>query len=146
MNLNWNYSPETLNSGRNRWVFVPCDLEIWWMTPKYDRTPLLCHFNLSASFHIHRWIQTGVTVRKLSIWVQIGIFWSLVTCDLVIWQMTLKNNRSHLLYYFTLCESFHSHQWIQTGATVLKFDGWHWKTIRHLSYVTSLYVHHFIAI
>ena len=26
------YSPETPNLGQNRWCFVPCDLEIWWMT------------------------------------------------------------------------------------------------------------------
>ena len=26
------YSPETANLGQNRWCFVPCDLEIWWMT------------------------------------------------------------------------------------------------------------------
>ena len=26
------YSPETPNLGQKRWCFVPCDLEIWWMT------------------------------------------------------------------------------------------------------------------
>ena len=26
---NWSYSLETLNSGQNRWFFVPRDLEIW---------------------------------------------------------------------------------------------------------------------
>ena len=25
------YSPEMPNLGQNRWCFVPCDLEIWWM-------------------------------------------------------------------------------------------------------------------
>ena len=25
MNSNWSYSPETLNSGKNRWFFGPCD-------------------------------------------------------------------------------------------------------------------------
>ena len=28
----------------------------------------------------------------------------------------------------------------------LKFDGWPWKTIGHLSYIASSFVHHFIAI
>ena len=77
--------------------------------------------------------------------------------------MTLKNNRAPLLCYFKLCASFHSHQWIQTGVRVrkrpirvkigpflapvtLKFNGWPWKTIGHLSYATSSFVHHFIAI
>ena len=44
--------------------FVPCDLEIWWMTLKDNRAPLLCCFKLCASCHSHWWIQTGVTVRK----------------------------------------------------------------------------------
>ena len=75
--------------------------------------------------------------------------------------MTLKNNRAPLLCYFKLCASFHSHQWIQTGVrtrpirvkighflapVTLKFNGWPWKTIGHLSYATPSFVHHFIAI
>ena len=77
--------------------------------------------------------------------------------------MTLKNNRAPLLCYFKLCTSFRSHWWIQTGVTVrkhliwvkiddvlsrvtLKFDGWPWKTIGHLFYATSSFVHHFVAI
>ena len=54
--------------------FVPCDLEIWWITLKKYRAPLLCYFKLCASFHSHLWIQTGVTVRKCPIWVKIGDF------------------------------------------------------------------------
>ena len=55
------------------------------------------------------------------------------------------------------------HQWIQTGVTVrkrptwvklddffscvtLQFDVWPWKTIGHLFYTTSSFVHHFVAI
>ena len=65
-----------------------------------------------------------------------------VSYDLEIWRVTLKNNRATFLYYFKLCTSFHSHQWIQSRVTVrkrpilikieyffsrviLKFDGWH---------------------
>ena len=33
----------------NRRFFSPCDLEIWWMTPK-NRAPLLCYFKLCVSF------------------------------------------------------------------------------------------------
>ena len=57
------YSPETPNLGQNRWCFVPCHLEIWWMTLENNRAPLLCCFKLCATFHSHRWIQTGVAVR-----------------------------------------------------------------------------------
>ena len=57
----------------------------------------------------------------------------------------------------------HSYPWIQTGVTVLKrsiwvkiddfllsrgtlkFGIWPWKTIGHLFYATSSFVHHFVA-
>ena len=58
----------------NRRFFSTCDLEIWWMTPKNNRAPLLCYFKLFASFRSHWWIQTGVTVRKRLIWVKIDAF------------------------------------------------------------------------
>ena len=60
--------------------FVPCYLEIWRMTLKNNRAPLLCCFKLCcASFHSHHWIQTGVTARKSSIRIKIGNFLSRVT-------------------------------------------------------------------
>ena len=83
------------------------------MTLKNNRTPLLSSIKLCASFQIHRWSQTGVTVRKLPLWVKIDdFFWP---CDLEIWRMTLKNNRAPLLSNIKLCASFHHHMWIQTG-------------------------------
>ena len=90
-----------------RRFFEPCDLEIWRMTLKNNRAPLLCYFKLCAAFRTHWWIQTGVTVRKRPIWVKFDVFQSRVT---------------------------------------LKFDGWPSKTIGHLFYATSSFVHHFIAI
>ena len=86
-----------------------------------------------------------------------------VLCDLEIWWMTLENNRAPLLYYTKHCASFQIHRWIQIGVTVrkrsiwvkignflsrvtLKFDGWPWKTIGHLFYVASSFMHHFTAI
>ena len=66
------YSPETPNLGK-KWCFVPCDLEIWWMTLENNRASLLCCFTLCATFHSHRWIQTGVTVRKCPIRVKFEI-------------------------------------------------------------------------
>ena len=87
--------------------FRPCDLEIWWMTPKNNKARLLYYIKLCVSFQIHQWIQTGVTVQKRPIWVKFGDFFSRVT---------------------------------------LQFDGWPWKTIGHLLYATSSFVHHFVAI
>ena len=80
--------------------------------------------------------------------------WFLVPRDLEIWRMTLKNNRVPLQCYFKHCASFHNHRWIQTRVTfrkrpfrvkiddfwsrvTLNFDGWPWKTIGHLFYVTT---------
>ena len=79
------YSPETPNLGQNRWCFVPCDLEIWWMTLENNRASLLCCFKLCATFHSHWWIQTRVTVRKRPIWVKIDDFQSRVTSKFDVW-------------------------------------------------------------
>ena len=51
-------------SGSNSTILEPCDLEMWQMTLKHNRAPLLSNIKLCASFHRHMWIQTGVTVRK----------------------------------------------------------------------------------
>ena len=130
------------------------------MTLKYNRALLLCYFKLCASFRSHWWIQTGVTVRKRPIWIKIDDF---LPCELAIRRMILKNNRAPLLCYFKLCAAFCSHWWIQTGVIIrkrpiwvtfgdfksrvtLKFDILPWKTIGHLFYAASSFVHHFVAI
>ena len=161
MNSNCSCCPETLNSGQNQRFFASCDLEIQWMTLKNNRDPLLCYIKLCASFQSPQWIQTKVTVRKRSIRAKMGDFFA--RCDLKIWWITLKNNRALLQCCFKLCASFHSHRWIQTKVTIwkrsirvkigdllsrvtFKFDGWPWKTIGHIFYVVSSFMHHFITI
>ena len=74
-----------------------------------------------------------------------------------------KNNKVLLLYYIKLCVSNQIHRWSQTWVTVrkrsvqvkiidflsrvtLQIDGWPWKTIGHLFYTTSSFVHHFKSI
>ena len=69
MYSNWSYSPETPNLGQIRRFLEPCDLEIWRMTLKNNRAPLLSNIKLYASFHHHMWIQTRVTVWKRLSWV-----------------------------------------------------------------------------
>ena len=69
MNSNWSYSPETPNLGQIRCFLKPCDLEIWGMTLKNNRAPLLSIIKPYAWFHHHMWIQAGVTVRKWLSWV-----------------------------------------------------------------------------
>ena len=107
-----------LNSGQSWWFFVLRDVEIWRMTLKINRTPLLYYVKLCASFQSHQWIETGVTLWKRSIWVKISEFFGRVTSKFDGWPK--KNNRAPLLYHIKLCASFQSHQWIQTGVTVRK--------------------------
>ena len=89
-------------------IFRPCDLEIWWKTPKNNKARLLYHTQalICVSFQIHQEIQTEDTVRKRPIWVKIEDSFSRMTFE---------------------------------------FDVWPWKTIGHLFYSTSSFVHHFVA-
>ena len=150
-----------LNLGKNWRFFIPCDPEIWWMTLK-NNTALLCCFKLCSSFHNHRWILTEVTVRKRSIWVKIGELLSCVTLKFDGWHW---KTIGHLFY---AASSFMHHniaidEFKLTKVTVRKrsirvkigdflsrvtlvFDEWPWKTIEHLFYATSSFVHHFLAI
>ena len=80
----------------------PCDLEIRWMTLRIFRAHLLYYIKLCASFHIHRWIQTEVAVRKCSIWVTIGDFLSRVTLEFHGWPW---KTIGHL--FFTLSSVVH---------------------------------------
>ena len=75
----------------------------------------------------------------------------------------LKSNSASLPCSQKLCVSFHCHEWIQirviirkcsnwiqiidfSAHVILKFDRWPRKTIGHHFYVTSSFVHHFVAI
>ena len=68
-------------------------------------------------------------------------------CDLEIWRMTLnKANLRDLIAATGLVIS----NWIQivnfSARVTVKFDGWPCKTIGHLFYATSSFVHHFLPI
>ena len=93
--------PSNVKLDTNRRFFSLCGREIWWITSKNNRALLVYYIKLCASFQIHLWSQTWVTVRKRSIWVKIGDFF--VLCDLGIRWMTSKNNRAPLLYQIKLC-------------------------------------------
>ena len=80
LNSNWIYSPETLNSGQNQRLFVPCNIEIWQMTLKNNRAPLLYYVKLCVSFQTHEWIETGVTVWKHSIQIKKSNFCTMWLC------------------------------------------------------------------
>ena len=185
----------------NHRFFSLCDLEIWWMTPKNNRTPLLCYFKLFASFRSHWWIQTRVTVRTRLIWVKIDDFFSRVTLKfdgrpsktirhlfyaissfvqhfVAIGEFKLELQSGNAKFgwkstiFLAVCpwnlmddleqgksEGFESCDrpivrkgpiWVKIGDVLyrvtLKFDGWPWKIIGHLSFAVSSFVQHFIAI
>ena len=130
------------------------------MISRNNRALLLYYVKLCASFQIHRWIQTGVTVWKRSIRVEIGDILSCVTLkfDGRPWKTI-----GHLFYTTSgFCASFQIHRWSQTWVIVrkrsiwvkigdflscvtLKFHGWPWKTTGHHSFTTLSFVHHFKA-
>ena len=133
------------------------------MTSENYRVPLLHYVKLCASSQTPRWLQTGVTARKCSIRVKIGDFLSHVTLKFDGWPWKTIGH----LFYVNVASSFWYHLiaisefklkftvwkhsiWVKIGdflsRVTLKFDGWPWKTIWHLFYVTLSFVHHFVAI
>ena len=68
------------------------------MTSKNNKAPFLYYIKLCASFQIHWWIQTQVTVRKCSIRVKIGDFLSRVTFKFHGWPWKIIGH----LFYTTL--------------------------------------------
>ena len=119
MNSNWSYSPETPNLGQIRHFLEPCDLEIWRMTLKNNRAPLLSNIKLYASFHHHMWIQTGVTVRKRLSWVLTSVT---LTFDLWPWPYAWTS----LLSLVITPENFVMIRWwehSQKGVTDRQTDG-----------------------
>ena len=152
------YSPETPNLGQNRWCFVPCDLEIWWMTLENNRAPLLCCFKLCATFH---------SQFKLELLSRNAQFGSNSTIFRAVWPWNLtydleKQEGTSTMLLQALCiisrpsvnsswsyspetPNLGQNRWFFSRVT-LQFDVWPWKTIRHLFYATSSFVHHYVAI
>ena len=86
--------------------FCP-DIEIWWVflqKQKGSSSPLLYYIKLCASYRSHQWIQTGVRVQKLSIWVKIGDFLSRVTSKFDGWSWNTIGHlfcaTSSVVHYF----------------------------------------------
>ena len=108
MYSNLSYSPETPNLGQIRRFLELCDLEIWRMTLKNNRAPLLCCFQLCAWFHCHMWIQTGVRVRKRISWVLTSVT---LTFDLWPWPFAWTS----LLTMVITPENFMMIRWWEHG-------------------------------
>ena len=144
--------PGNAQFGSKSAIFVPCDLEIWWMILNKNMAPLLCYFKLCfnaiGEFKLELQSGNGQFRSKSEIFVprELEIRW-----------MTLKDNRASFLCYFQLCTLFQNHRWIQTGVTFRKCSIfrplWPWNLTDALKikkreplYVTSSFVHNFVAI
>ena len=79
----------------NLWFWGLCDLEIWWMTSKNNRAPILYYIKLCALFKSHRRKQIGVTVQKRSTRVKISNFFPPVTLKFDGWP---RKTIGHLFY------------------------------------------------
>ena len=104
--------------GKIRQFLEPCDLEIWRMTLKNNRAPLLCYLKLCPSFCSHWWIQTGVTVRKWLSWV---LTFVTLTFDLWPWPFA----RTSLLSLVITPDNFMMIRWwehSQKGVTDRQTD------------------------
>ena len=135
MNSNWSYSPETPNLGQIRRCLESCDLEIWRMTLKNNRAPLLSIIKPYASFHHHMWIQTGVTVWKRLSWMLTSVT---LTFDLWPWPFAWTS----LLSLVITPENFVMIRWWEHGEkgvtarqTEGRTDG---RTDRHTDWTSRL--------
>ena len=127
------------------------------MTFKNNRAPLLSIIKLYASFHHHMWIRTGVTVRKRLSWVVTSVT---LTFDLWPWPFAWTS----LLSLVITPENFMMIRWREHGEKGVTDGQTDWqtdrrtdwtshiaawsqlKTMGHLFYATSSFVHHFVAI
>ena len=105
--------------------------------------------------------QLKLTVQKRSIRIKIGDLLSRVTLKFNGWPWKTIGHlfyvASSLMHYFVAIgqlklklqsgnAQFGSKLAILLSHKTLKFDGWPWKTMGHLFYATSSFVHHFVAI
>ena len=151
VNSNWSYSLETLNS-------VKIINFLSRVTLKFDGRPWTRQIRGGGGGG------GGVSIAATGLVILLELdsnrrFFAHVNLKFDGWP---QKNKARLLYN-KVCVSFHIHQWIQTEVTVqkhpiwvksgdffscmtLQFDVWPWKTIGHLFYATSSFVHHFVAI
>ena len=127
------------------------------MTLKNNRAPLPCYFKLCAWFHSHRWLQTGVRVRKRPNRVKFVAFLARVTLKFCGWPWKtighLSYATSSFMHHFIAISEFklelesgNAQFGSKSARVTLKFDGWPWKSIGHLFYASSSFVHHFVTI
>ena len=123
------------------------------MTLKNNRAPLLSNIKLYASFHHHMWIQTGVTVRKRLSGLVTSVtltfdLWPWTFAWTLLWSLVITPENFMMIRWWE-----HSQKGVtdgqtdrQTENTICRAAWSQLKTIGHLFYATSSFVHHFVAI
>ena len=109
------------NLGQIRRFLAPCDLEIWQMTLKNNRAPLLSNIKLYVSFHHHTWIQTGVTVQKRLSWVVTSVtltFRPLPFAWTLPWSLVITPENCMMIRWWE-----HSQKGVTAGQTDGRTDG-----------------------
>ena len=127
------------------------------VTLKFDRWTwkTIGHLCYATSSCVHHFVMISyysnwsyITIPKCSIQVKIGDFF----CPRWPWNFMddLQQGKSE---GFESCDRPIVRKrpiWVKIGDVLsrvtLKFDGWPWKTIGHISYAVSSFVQHFIAI
>ena len=143
VNSNWSYSPETPNLGQIRPFLEPCDLEIWRMAETWKTIGHL--FYATSSF-----VQHFVPIGEFKLELQSGNAQSRsnLTIFRAVWPWNLTDDlQQGKSEGFESCDRPIVRKrpiWVKIGNVLsrvtLKFDGWPWKTIGHLSFAVSSFV------
>ena len=131
------YSLEMPNLGQNRWCFVPCDPEIGWMTLENNRASFLCCFKFGQHF---------IAIGEIKLELQSGNaqFGSNLTIFRAVWPWNLTDDLEQgKSEGFDSCDQPRN---LKLDSNRQFFRPWPCKTIGHLFYATSSFVHHFVAI
>ena len=124
-------------SDLNHQFFGPYDLEIWWMTLKNYRAPLLCYIKLCASFKKPSEFKLESQSGNAQFRSKLAIFVAHVTLkfDGWPWKTTghLFYTLSSFLHHFKVISKYKLE--LQSGnalfCVTLKFDRGPWKTTGH---------------
>ena len=139
------WQSENAQIGSNLTIFLPP------VTMKFYRWPwkTIAHLFYTHSSFMHHFIAIGeFTFEWQSGNAQIGSNLT-IFCLLWPWNFTMTLNKANLRDLIAATGLVISN-WIQivnfSSRVTVKFDGWPCKTIGHLLYTTSSFVHHFVPI
>ena len=129
------------NLGQIRRFLKPCDLEIWRMTLKNNRAPLLSIIKPYAWFHHHMWIRKRLSWVVTSVTLAFDL-WPFAWTSLL--SLVIAPENFMMIWWWE-----HSQKGVTDRLTENTIHRAAWsqlKIIWHLFYATSSYVHHSVTI